>query len=219
MTGNIPPQEIQKQTASNFYIIESQPEFPANLLKFKEYNVIKAIAIFILLFTFLYTLLGFIGFVQRHYDLGPIQLREWYSPIRAFFGAFSSIFSNLLNIISLIFILVPLILAWLLAWVVFDPREVSNVVLGMTNIIFGVMGIINPVDLIPDFVPVIGTADDVFSGGLMALGALLLTLGAKRKGDINTIIKLMKEGKIDETEGLNKLLEDKGILVKKFTDK
>ncbi len=215
MTGNIPPQQSQKQTTNNFYYVESSPKFPANLFSLKDYNIAKAIASFVLLFTFLYALLSLIGFVQSHYHLEPIQLREWYSPILAVFSAVSSIFSNLLNIISLIFILLPLILAWLIAWVVFDPREVSNFVLGMTNVIFGVVGIVNPADTIPDFIPVIGTADDVFSGGLMALGSLLIAFGAKRKGDINTIVKQMKEGKIDETEGLNKLLEDKGIVVKK----
>ncbi|KYC41904.1 hypothetical protein WA1_17960 [Scytonema hofmannii PCC 7110] len=33
----------------------------------------------------------------------------------------------------------------------------------------------------------------------MASGSLLIVFGAKRKGDINTIVKQMKEGKIDET--------------------
>ena len=200
------------------YRIETLSSFPANLFRFKEYNFAKAIALCLLIFTSIYTFFSFVDFIKSNYILPPIPLREWSSYIEALFYAFYSIFSNLLNIFHFVFILTPLGLSMLIAWLIFDPKEVSNFVLGITNIVLGVIGILNPTDIIPDFIPVFGTADDIFSGGLAGIGVWLFSIAAKRRENDSLVIKQLQEGKINEIEGLNLLLADKGIVVKNIKE-
>ncbi len=218
MTRKVSPDESSETTEIYAYKIETLSSFPANLFRFQEYNFAKAIALGLLIFTSIYTFFSLVGLIKSHYYLPPIPLREWSSPIVAFFDAFYSIFSNLFNLFHFAFILTPLGLSMLIAWLIFDPREVSNFVLGLTNIIFGIIGILNPADTIPDFIPVFGTTDDVFSGGLVGIGAWLLSVAAKRRENFSNIIKQLQEGKINETEGLNLLLADKGIAMKKIKE-
>lgn len=215
MVENSSPEKSQERIGIYQYQLETLSDFPANLFKFKEYNFAKAIAFCLLIFASIYTLFSFVEFIKNHYYLPPIPLREWYSPIFAFLDAFVTIFSSLLNLFQFVFIMLPFSVSMLMAWLVFEPKEVSNFVLGITNIVIGVLGILNPIDMIPDSIPVFGTTDDVFSGGLIGLGAWLLSLAAKRKENISIVAKQLQEGKIDETEGLNLLLADKGILIKK----
>ena len=106
----------------------------------------------------------------------------------------------------------------LIAWLIFDPKEVINFVLGITNIVLGVIGILNPTDIIPDFIPVFGTADDIFSGGLAGIGVWLFSIAAKSRENDSLVIKQLQEGKINEIEGLNLLLADKGIVVKNIKE-
>jgi uncharacterized membrane protein YkvA (DUF1232 family) len=218
MTNSFSSDDSLEKEEIYSYEIKTLSDFPANIFDFKDYNFAKAIALGLLIFTSIYTFLSFIDLIKSHYRLPPISLREWFSYIEAFFYAFYSIFSNLLNIFHFVFILFPLGLSMLIAWLIFEPREVSNFVLGITNIILGIIGILNPADTIPDFIPVFGTTDDVFSGGLVGLGAWLLSIAAKRRENYYQVIKQLKEGKINETEGLNLLLADKGIVMNKIKE-
>lgn len=172
MTGNTSIQKSQEQTTQYSYTIETSPKFPATLFRFQEYSITKAIALGLLLFTSIYTFFSFVAFLQSNYTnrLPPIQLREWYSPIPALFEAFYAIFSNLSSIFHFTFILTPLGISMLITWLIFEPREVSKCVLGLILIIFGILGILNPADAIPDFLPLIGNFDDAFSGGAIGIG-------------------------------------------------
>lgn len=208
----------QEQISQYSYTLETSPKFPATLFRFQEYNMTKIIALGLLFFTSIYTCFSCLAFLKSNYTdrLSPIQLREWYSPIFAFFEAFYAIFSNLSSIFHFALLLTPLGVSMLIAWLVFEPREVSKFVLGLILIILGILGILNPADAIPDFLPLIGNFDDAFSGGGIGIGSWLLSIAAKRKENDDKITKQLKEGKIDQTEGLNLLLADKGISIKEL---
>jgi uncharacterized membrane protein YkvA (DUF1232 family) len=213
--NKISPQSL-KQIMKYTYQVEIAPEFPANLFRFREYNPAKSVALALILFTFLYACIGLFDLAQDNIHLPPPRLQEWYSFPIALFNAVILIFSNLLNVFRLLFIFTPFIFSWLIAWLIFNPKEVGSFVLGFANILVGILEILNPVDTIPDSIPVFGSADDAFSGGLMAVGAWLISLGVKRRDNVSQVIKQLREGKIDEVEGLNLLLEDKAISIKKI---
>jgi hypothetical protein len=199
-----------------YYKLETLPHFPANLFRFKEYNGIKLASAFLLLISLIFFLISFISLLSNNYSVSPLQVRSWYEPLIALLKSFTSIFSAIASIFTLVIISTPVVLSFLLAWVIFDPRNVANFALGFTNCLVGILVILNPVDTIPDFIPVVGTLDDAFfSSGFFLSGAFILFQAGRNRDKIDGIIQLMNEH--NEETALQLLIEDKGVKIKKVS--
>lgn len=198
------------------YSLEMKPTFPGNIFKFKEYNGLKTIAMFFLLVTLIYFVWSFWGLLTNNYQsystLGIPHHRLWLNPFRIIWNSLSQIFHSVLDIFNLMIISAPLILSFFLAWAIFDPRNVAMYILGFTNVFFGLLEIINPIDMIPDIIPLVGSIDDGFlGGGLIGYGLFLLFQANKNKEKIQTIIELM--GQHNEEKALKMLLEQQGVSI------
>ena len=193
---------------NSYYQIENLPKFPFNLFRFREYDGAKLFSALLLLTSFLFFALNFITILQRSFYTGfPITL---WSFIQALFGVLADTF-------TFVMILFPLVIAYLLAWLVFDPRNVAMYALAFNNVLFGVGSIINPLDMIPDAVPIIGSVDDAFfGGGLIGLGVFVFTRALSKSKRDEVIVQLINQH--NEHDALQLLLADKGIKISKTKD-
>lgn len=200
---------------NSYYQIEALPQFPANLFKFKDYDGVRTVAALLLLMSFCFFFFGLLNIIESNLALPPLQIRTFWDIFISLGHSIFKIFDTILDLFNLILLATPFILSLLVSWIIFDPRNVANFALGITNILFGILGILNPADIIPDIFPIIGGIDDTFSGGLMVLGSFILFQAGKRREKTNNIIQLMNEH--NEQEALQLLLEDQGIAIKKMT--
>ena len=158
------------------YTLEIKPSFPGNLFRFKEYNGIKIIAVFLLLITLIYFGWSFVGLLgNNHQSYSNIGLpNHSWNPFKTLLVSFLKIFQNTFEIFNLIIISLPVIIAFFFAWIVFEPKNVAMYILSITNFLFGIIEIISPVDFLPDFVPLVGSLDDgIIGGGLITYGVFL----------------------------------------------
>lgn len=168
--------------------IKEPTRFPQSIFNFKEYDGLKLLAIFL----FLLSLVNFVRFYLPHSGLW-----KWLP--------FSRSTDFLLH-------LFPLICCYCLLWVAFDSKSFYGYAIGTFTVLFGLLYIISPLDISPDFIPIIGSADDAFVGGGSILMGIISYLKAhEQEKEYRSIINSMQQG--DHREALKKLLENKGIIL------
>ena len=92
-------------------------------------------------------------------------------------------------------------LAWLLVWLAFDWDRARHFVFAALSVGAGALYSLAPVDLIPDFIPVAGVADDivvnVFSAGLGAASVAEYYRAKRRRELAARLIARHPEAAID----------------------
>jgi uncharacterized membrane protein YkvA (DUF1232 family) len=207
-------------TQSRKYHLEQLPHFPQTLFNLEEYDGAKALTALLLVCGFVYFLAGFLGFLFDHTSwlkgvfhltTTPVPLAKvaWWQ----FWKPIGATVSSITSYVDLAFRLFIFLCSYCLAWATFDPRNIEGYVMGFFNACLGLAYILFPADVIPDFVPVAGTLDDVFlGGGVLLLGLSSLYRNKLRDVKTQTILELIDDG--NHQKALQMLLEDKGIAIK-----
>lgn len=214
------PSSKPPHTQSRKYHLEQLPRFPQTLFNFEEYDGAKAFTVLLLVFGFVYFLAGFVGFLFDHtpWLKGVFHLTTTPVPVSKvawwqFWKPIGATVSSITSYVDLAFRLFIFLCSYCLAWATFDPRNIEGYVMGFFNACLGLAYILFPADIIPDFVPVAGTLDDVFlGGGVLLLGLSSLYRNKLRDVKTQTILELIDDG--NHQKALQMLLEDKGIAIK-----
>ncbi len=215
-----PVTQPQTQTSnSSGLTLEALPSFPNSLFHIRAYDGAKALTAIFLLLSTTYLCAGFLGFIIDHtawlHDLfyhQPLPTTthsmwwKMWKPVGATFHHLASYVD--LAVRGFIFIC-----TYCLAWATFDPRNIEGYVMGCFNSLLGIVYLIAPIDMIPDFVPLVGGLDDTFMGfGVLFLGLSSIYRNKFRDVKTDTILELIDDG--NNQKALTMLLEDKGIALK-----
>ncbi|MDR2981262.1 MAG: DUF1232 domain-containing protein [Puniceicoccales bacterium] len=107
-----------------------------------------------------------------------------------------------------------LVSSWLVMWLCFDWRHARRIVFGLFLIGFGIGYSLLPIDLIPDFIPVLGYMDDLLATMFGAgIGISSIVDSYRVKQDEISLRELMKE---DPNAGLRLLLKRHGLTVEEL---
>ncbi|MGF1602843.1 MAG: YkvA family protein [Thermosynechococcaceae cyanobacterium] len=207
----------QPQTSSTNLTLEALPSFPNSLFQFRAYDGAKALTAIFLLLSTTYLLAGFAGFIIDHtawlHDLfyhQPLPSTETHSIWWKIWSPVGSTLHHLASYVDLAVRGFLFVCTYCLAWATFDPRNIEGYVMGCFNALMGIVYLIAPIDMIPDFVPVVGGLDDTFMGfGVLLLGLSSIYRNKFRDVKTNTILELIDDG--NNQKALTMLLEDKGI--------
>ncbi|PZD71800.1 hypothetical protein C1752_04565 [Acaryochloris thomasi RCC1774] len=214
-----PKPKRMQQVSSKELTLEALPSFPNSLFHFKSYDGAKALTAIFLLLSSIYLFTGFAGFIVDHtawlHDLFYHQPPPTTAAHSIWWKMWNPVGSTLHHLASYVDLAVRgflFVCTYCLAWATFDPRNIEGYVMGCFNSLLGMVYLISPIDMIPDFVPVVGGLDDTFMGfGVLFLGLSSIYRNKFRDVKTNTILELIDDG--NNQKALKMLLEDKGISI------
>ncbi|WP_346292821.1 YkvA family protein [Sphaerothrix gracilis] len=177
--------------------------------------------------TSFYLLLGIVGYSLDHntwlreiiFGYQPEQLIDkepWWKVWRIITKPAGAVTREILQATDIVFRGLIFLCAYCLAWAAFDRRSIEGYIMGIFNIILGLVYILSPTDVIPDVLPVIGSIDDtIFSFGMTSLGTYVWYRNSMREQKTTTILEMVKQDDILDHRNVEKalqlLLEDRGV--------
>lgn len=211
------------------YKFNELPTFPRTLFHLKSYDGWKTLTALCLLFTSIYLIMGLGEYALDHnkwvHDLilGDYQVQElptkhgwrkalfWTKPISAVAKEVLSAADILLR--SLIFLC-----SYCLTWAAFDSKNIEGYIMGLFNMILGMVYILSPLDFIPDMAPIVGSLDDaLFSSGMFVLGGYMFSRNHVREQKTKTILDMVNHDDQSNSRNLEKalqlMLEDRGVSI------
>ncbi|MCY6492298.1 DUF1232 domain-containing protein [Leptolyngbya sp. GGD] len=218
---------VADTTSDQGYKLEPLQGFPWTLFAFKQYDGGRAMVALLFLFAGIYFLSGFWGFLLDHnawlHDLvvgsKPVVIDSQPSiPWWKFWkhiqhNPITEVLTSTISYIDIVFRLFIFMCAYCLAWATFDPKNIEGYVLGIFNAFLGGAYVLSPTDVIPDFLPVVGSFDDTILGvGMVILGVSGWYRTKLRDIKTKTILELVNHG--NNERALQLLLEDKGISIR-----
>jgi uncharacterized membrane protein YkvA (DUF1232 family) len=218
--GSIKQTQQQQPSRTNGLMLEALPSFPNSLFQFKAYDGAKALTATFLFLSTIYLCAGFVGFMIDHtawlHDLlyrQPIVTTASHSIWWKIWTPVGSTLHHLASYVDLAVRGFLFVCTYCLAWATFDPRNIEGYVMGCFNALLGMVYLVAPIDMIPDFVPLVGGLDDTFMGfGVLFLGLSSIYRNKFRDVKTDTILELIDDG--NNQKALTMLLEDKGISIK-----
>jgi uncharacterized membrane protein YkvA (DUF1232 family) len=107
--------------------------------------------------------------------------------------------------------------AWLFVWICFDWKNAHRLIYGLALLLFGIVYALMPVDMFPDFVPVVGLLDDVLVSVFgVGLGISAIVDHGRRQKQTDHIKEIIKE---HPASGLRLLLKEHGLAVEEVEEK
>jgi uncharacterized membrane protein YkvA (DUF1232 family) len=107
--------------------------------------------------------------------------------------------------------------AWLFVWICFDWKRAHRLIYGLALLLFGIVYALMPVDMFPDFIPVVGLLDDVFVSVFgVGLGISAIVDHSRRQKETDHIKEIIKE---HPASGLRLLLKEHGLAVEEVEEK
>lgn len=217
------------------YQFKELPTFPRTLVHWKLYDGWKLLSVFGLLCTFAYLIMGLGGYAIDHntwiHDLlfgeqiqdlpvkhGWKKVFFWKPAADVISNGIHSVFSS----IDLLFRALMFLCSYCIAWAAFDPKNIEGYIMGLFNMIVGMVYILSPLDFIPDAVPLAGSVDDAaFSSGMFTLGAYMFARNYVKEQKTKTILDMVEhDGQANDRnleKALQLMLRDRGVSIE-FTD-
>lgn len=174
--------------------VKKRPGFPHAVLDFRNYTPARALGLLLLLLN-----LAYLGFGLGNYWSWTEQ---WWRPDSALKAVY-------LGYHLLLFVIVTGI-----CWLVYDRRRVEGYILSFFSLVFGILYLLSPIDMVPDMVPVAGQADDlVVSGSSITLGLIGWIRNMLKNARARRIVRLIDQG--SHEEALARFLENEGYQVER----
>lgn len=209
-----------------------EPSFPKNIFAFKYYNFFKIFVVFCLFFVIINT--GIVYYKTTFerdvfYQRASAQwqhrgiVKKTFQMMHSFIWQGTSSEENIRQITEKniqrerFWQNVKLIVFFVLFWLAFDWHRAKQVLFAIVSFGIGIAYALFPIDIIPDFIPVIGFLDDILVnifGSTIGISALIEQYKQHKN---NKLIKdLMQK---DPSLAVNLILEEHGYLSEKIDNK